>query len=246
MSKVGINNAPLDEVLIYGDDGSVYRPVKVNTSGDLLVALASGEYVEVRQSDETLLKCTVTLKTGSEIIVKQSDPAALNATVEIAPNQEVSVKQATPANLNANVNVQNTPTVNGNSLGWFNSGWYKNPLQFGFSGVVAEAYSNLSISGGNSIVTAFTVDADKIYVINHLNIRYDGTVPSQIMIGFNNGVGDYFIHVFMNFTSTFTQTAMVNIILDSGYTLRIRIIGGTAGDTIYFYATGYSIDKVTA
>lgn len=48
MPKVGVNNEPLLERLVFGYDGADYRVVKVDTSGNLVAALLANQNVQAR------------------------------------------------------------------------------------------------------------------------------------------------------------------------------------------------------
>ena len=48
MTKVGVGNIPLHERLVFGYDGTDYRVVKVDTAGNLLVALNTDQNVQSR------------------------------------------------------------------------------------------------------------------------------------------------------------------------------------------------------
>jgi hypothetical protein len=67
MPKVGVNNEPLLERLIFGYDGADYRVVKVDTSGNLVAAILAGQSIEVTQDTAADLKATVNLATDQNI-----------------------------------------------------------------------------------------------------------------------------------------------------------------------------------
>lgn len=67
MPKVGVGNEPLLERLVFGYDGSNYRVVKVDTSGNLVAALLAGSSIEVTQDTAADLKATVNLATDQNV-----------------------------------------------------------------------------------------------------------------------------------------------------------------------------------
>jgi hypothetical protein len=67
MPKVGVNNEPLLERLIFGYDGADYRVVKVDTSGNLVAAILAGQSIEVTQDTAADLKATVSLAADQDV-----------------------------------------------------------------------------------------------------------------------------------------------------------------------------------
>ena len=88
MPQVAADSAGLLERLVYGFDGSVYRVVKVDTDGNLVLALVAGSTIEVTQADPAVrgntknapsknavlenglkIQVPIFIKSGDEIVV---------------------------------------------------------------------------------------------------------------------------------------------------------------------------------
>jgi hypothetical protein len=109
MPKVGVDNDPLLERLIFAFDGADYRVVACDTDGNVVAALAAGQSIEVTQDTAADLQATVNVNAGQSIAVTQTTPASLQAAVNVNAGQSIAVTQATASSLRAQVD--NTPRL---------------------------------------------------------------------------------------------------------------------------------------
>ncbi len=74
MPKVGVDNEPLLERVMFGYDGTNYRIVKIDTDGNLVAAIKTSQSVTVLQSNPVNLKATVinTPRMPSDATLEQS------------------------------------------------------------------------------------------------------------------------------------------------------------------------------
>jgi hypothetical protein len=67
MAKVAVDNSALLERLIFAYDGTNYRVVKCDASGNIVAGLVAGSTIEVTQADPADLKATVTLAADQNV-----------------------------------------------------------------------------------------------------------------------------------------------------------------------------------
>lgn len=67
MPVVGYNNVPLHERAMYGFDGTLWRPCKIDASGNLVFTPLAGATIEVTQDTAADLKATVNLAADQNV-----------------------------------------------------------------------------------------------------------------------------------------------------------------------------------
>ncbi len=67
MAKVGVDNDPLHERVMFGFDGVDYRVLKVTDEGNLVAAVLADQEIEVVQDTATDLKATVDLAANQNV-----------------------------------------------------------------------------------------------------------------------------------------------------------------------------------
>jgi len=126
--------------------------------------------------------------------------------------------------------------------GHYNGAWQKQPLIWGYGGVVAEKESLSDAPAGTNTFTTTPVPDGEIHVINTMAaVDYSNGVASIFMDMFHNAT--YFV-LYREATIGAGVVALVNgpIVLDAGDWLRCRFYGVTLNDAISFDITGYKMD----
>lgn len=133
--------------------------------------------------------------------------------------------------------------VQARNLGYYSSAWRKDPLAFGYSGIVLERVVNQNLSAGANILDTSAVAASKIWVITNIAVAYSGTIGGvKLYIEIYSGTTPY---------PLFSEVHVVNDeyldrqgwwVLAAGDKIRLEILGATAGDDAYLIATGFYVD----
>ena len=220
MPKVGVNQEPLNERLVFAFDGTDYRVVKCDTDGQLLAALATGQTVSVTQSDK----------------------AKLLATVDIAANQSIKATQTTEGDLRAIVSLDTDENVQSRGYGWVNSAWQKNPLLFGYSAQIFEEKSNTNSPVTLCTLNGTVVPAGEIWIVNAIcasnndrqatAIRIYATIDGKDLMLTDAAPGAVFRYVMWS----------GQITLKAGDNVNASIYGTVAGDDCYLRYVANRID----
>lgn len=218
MPQVGVDNAPLHERLIYGQNGTLYRPVLVDANGNILFVQAAGSPFEVVQSDSSLLK----------------------ATVDVAAGQTIAVTQATAANLKATVTIPTGQDILARLQGYHASGWRNAPVPFGATAPYAAFVSSDTLSAGSNTLNYTAVAANTVAVITNITLRYTGTVPTSIAAFAVIGGTAYRIFTQLSPASNVVYTWQGWVVLAAGDNLRMVIAGATLNDDADSYGLGFT------
>lgn len=126
--------------------------------------------------------------------------------------------------------------------GHIGGAWQKQPLIFGYSGVVTERESDSDAAAGLNTFTTTAVPSGEIHVINTMSAINYTSITTALHIDMNHD-GSYFSFYRAPNLAAATM-ALVNgpIVLDAGDYLRCRFYGVTLHDSIAFDITGYRMD----
>jgi len=148
MPQVGPDNEPLLERLIYGFFGTAIKGIQVDTDGNLVVALDTGQSITVTQSVAANLKALVDINAGQSIAATQAVAANLKALVDINAGQSIEVTQATAANLKATVTIPTGQDILARRQGLYGGSWINAALPFGVSDTWTETWFNTALAAG--------------------------------------------------------------------------------------------------
>lgn len=218
MPKVGTSQEALYERAVFVYDGSLWRPLAANTSGQIVAALAAGSTIEVTQDQA----------------------AQLLATVNIAASQTIQVTQATPANLQAAVNLNADQNVQARAYGYISAAWQKQPLQFGYGDTVALVYENTALPAGATTYNFAAVPAGSVDVLTSIAMVYVGTVANVVLRAalVLDATAVYLYRVAPPVSGTYYDK-QGTFVLGPGDNLQFVIAGATANDDAYMFAAGY-------
>jgi hypothetical protein len=156
MPKVGSSNEALLERALFGFDGTLWRPVKLDTSGNLVFTPLAGSSMEVTQDTAADLKATVSVAAGQSIQVTQATAASLKATVDIAADQVVKARLST----------------------YDGAAWRKQSVIPAVEDTVSGLVGSSDLPAGTSTLNGTAVAAGKVWVITHLAMYYTGTITN--------------------------------------------------------------------
>lgn len=129
------------------------------------------------------------------------------------------------------------------SLGQVGGAWQKNPLAFGYSGVVKRVASNVALAAGTNVLDDSAVPAGEIWVITNIATRYVGTVATVVIrVEIYDGASGYVLYDAGNLTSSLSVDRQGWWVLPSGYNLRATVFNATLNDDAYLLATGFRVD----
>ena len=125
--------------------------------------------------------------------------------------------------------------------GWVNGGWKKDPIQFGFSGVATQAFSNTNLSAGNNSIDGSAVPAGEIWIITNVVLIYFGTVTR---IFARSKIGGSYFTIFAEETPVTGKRYDRSgwWVFDSGDCINMATEGATVGDDIYLEMIGFRVD----
>jgi len=126
--------------------------------------------------------------------------------------------------------------------GHYDGAWQKQPLIFGYGGVIAERESDASAPAGLNTFTTTPVPAGEIHIINTLSAINYNSITTNLHIDMNHDGAFYGFYREPDVAAA--TMALVNgpIVLDAGDYIRCRFYGVTLNDSLAFDITGYKMD----
>jgi len=167
---------------------------------------------------------------GSEWLETPGDADGAMSVSIHSQDINVEIEQTNPANL--------TPGL----MGWINGAWQKNPLLWGYSGVVAETLSDTNLAAGGKALNGTRVPTGEIWIILNAAIWYLGTAPSRLSIHVGDVYGFFTILQENSPVSSYRYIYNGMIVLSPGEYLQGTVEGATAGDDLHFRYRGYKMD----
>lgn len=241
MPHVGFDGSPLHERLIYGTDGSHYRPIVVDASGNLEFVPVTGATFTVVQSNPADLKATVNVAAGQSIEVTQDTASNLNARVGNQVTDKLWVQNNDAADLLATVNMAASQNILARLQGYYSGGWRNAPSPFGPTAPLGISWSNTNLSAGTNIVQSQTVPASTLWVITNVVFFYVGTVPTAVQVAAYISGATISIWQQQGPNTTIYYDKQMQVVLASGDAIQLVVYGATAGDNLYGRAVGYTM-----
>lgn len=136
------------------------------------------------------------------------------------------------------------PYFNKGKWTWDGSEWRRQPLLFGFSEVAGESLSDTNIGAGTNNLDGAAVAAGEVMVVQQVSCRYDGTVPSSMLV-IPSGTPSAVVVLFeTTIVSASWYLASCFLVLEAGDFMRVTVHGATAGDDLYFRYAGFKMSIV--
>lgn len=127
--------------------------------------------------------------------------------------------------------------------GWISSAWQKNPLRFGFSGLVSRLISSTTLAAGTNNLDDSAVPAGEFWVITNIAVDYVGTVANVgVRARIVDGVNSPYLFEYNPTVSDHLGDRQGFWIVPSGANLRLTVIGATLNDDAYLWANGFRVD----
>lgn len=133
----------------------------------------------------------------------------------------------------------------GNTYGWIEGQWQKNPLEMGYSDVVRGGAANSALSAGTNQLDCATVPAGEVWCITNIVYRYVGTVASvSLAVTINDGSGmKAYLASIVGGTVASSKFYVVEsagpIILKAGEFIRLTVFNATANNSAAVYISGW-------
>lgn len=105
-----------------------------------------------------------------------------------------------------------------------------------------ERVDDLNLAGGLNNVDFTAVPANKVQIITVVNIRYIGTVPTEIGIAIHSGGTDHWVMVQKSPVSGTWYDRQCDLILKATDKMRAYVGGATATDDLTANIMGYQMD----
>jgi len=217
MPHVGTDGSPLLERLMFAFDGTLYRPVKCDTNGNLVAAVLAGQ----------------------TITVEQALAANLLATVTVAAGQTIAVTQAAAANLLATVNVATDQNIQARRYGYYGDAWVKSPVPLGVTATWELHPSNMDLPAGSTTLAFTATPAGTIRVATSVAFRTGSAAATRVIWGsYIAGTATYHGQVTTPANGVFYQLGLTVYMVPGDY-LQLTIEGAALHDTLRGYASGY-------
>lgn len=133
----------------------------------------------------------------------------------------------------------------GNTYGWIEGQWQKNPLEMGYSDVVRNSAANSALSAGTNTLNCATVPAGEVWCITNIAYRYTGTVATTglaVTINDGSGIRAYLSSV-VGGTAASSKFYVVEssgpIVLKAGEFIRLTVFNATANNSAAVYISGW-------
>lgn len=127
---------------------------------------------------------------------------------------------------------------------WDGSVWRKQPLLFGFSELAGEDLSDTDLPAGDSYLQSTVVPAGELLIVRQLAARYDGTSPNRIFVTPYLTPGTPILLIQHSPTSGVWYIERCFVVLEGNDSLRCFVDDATAGDTLFFRYSGYTMSIV--
>ena len=125
--------------------------------------------------------------------------------------------------------------------GFYSDEWQKQPLVWGFSGVVALDELNTNASAGTNQLPFDTVPADEVHMYYAVGaVNYTNVATVVVWSLYHGGTG-YTFYRYLNIPAGYFFVAPNPTVCGPGDYLNVTIQGCVAGDTIRATATGYKM-----
>jgi len=118
----------------------------------------------------------------------------------------------------------------------------KDPIRFGYSGVVNEVKSNLTLPAATTNLDTTAVPPGEIHVLTQIGWYYAGTVPTAVWIELRDGSNDYHLFHSETLVSGEFYDHQGYWVLSQGYFIRATVYGPTLNDDFYLSVTGFRVD----
>ena len=128
------------------------------------------------------------------------------------------------------------------SHGYVNGAWHKNPIELGYSGVVAYDLKNTSLAAGTNFLNSPTVPVGQLWVITSLSLKYSGTSPTGVGVDIVHDGVTIRIYRQVSPASDVVYDRQGYWILNEDDYLEGYVAGATAGNGLAFSIYGHSID----
>lgn len=222
-------------VIIGVTSTGILVPILVTTTGKIMIDSLPAGSANIGDVDILTLPA---IPAGSNLIGKvdvntlPSIPAGSNNIGDV----DVLTLPALPAGTNEIGKVQ------ARNYGLVSGAFQKDPIRFGYSGVVARFWSNTNLAAGTNDVDDSAVPAGEIWIITSFAFNYIGTSPAQCRRTLVIGGTVYRIDTVQTPTSNVIYGLQSWWVLEPGNYLRVSTTGATATDDLYCYATGFQVD----
>ena len=128
------------------------------------------------------------------------------------------------------------------SHGYVNGAWHKNPIELGYSGVVAYDLKNTSLAAGSNNLDSPVVPTGWVWIITAISIMYIGTVPTNIGVNINHDTVMPRIFRQLSPASGAIYDRQGYWVLNEGDYLRGYVTGATLNDDLYLGIYGHAIN----
>ncbi len=126
--------------------------------------------------------------------------------------------------------------------GWIGGAWQKSPLPLGYSGIISEEVSDLTLDEGNNVLGGTVVPAGEVWVISAASIKYVGdTATALTLFAFVDSVPTRLIYQ-VDPTSGAIYLITGQFILAEGDYMQYNVATATANDDGILDYMGYSFD----
>ena len=220
MPHVGNNNEPLLDRLVFAFDGTLYKPLALDSDGYLRTS---------EQHPLTTIAATVSNWPSTQPVSVSNWPGTQPVSVSNWPStQQVS--------LAADQNVQ------ARQYGYVGSAWQKQPINLGFTASLTQIYSNTALAAGSNTLTIYTVPANTVAVIDTVSVSYVGTDSGvKLRIRFRCGGVGANVAEFPYITTTLYYFYHGQMALNANDTVEIYVASATLNDALYAGVAGRTI-----
>ncbi len=178
---------------------------------------------------------------GERVLLYGADGTSLLKVATNASGQLVVVGAGTGGAVEV---VQDTPDdLLVGPHGYISAAWKRQPLQFGYGGVVEEDVRIESAAGGTNVLTTTAVPANRVHVVTALSLNNRTTAATTGSIELASD-GE-FVGVGFPLTLTLADRRygiQALLVMEAGESLRGIIFGATGGDDLHFNHRGYFFD----
>lgn len=179
-------------------------------------------------------KLDVNLKTTNVTI---GDATAANQTTMITALQLIDDLRGALGSVNTDdlqVDIKTVPTTTVQSLG--------GDKIFAFNSLLHGEIEDLSLNTGNNTISESFVPANEIWIITSMTLYYSGTPPTRMYGRIDHPAHFHYVTLVQSITSgIYYPLTPLQIFLEEGDRVQMRIIGATSGDIATLRYSGYKM-----
>lgn len=231
---------------VYGSDGTNWIALLVSALGKLQVEIDASVLPTDAATETTLASALTALQSLQNLVGALHDVGLDELDVQVIASAlptDAATQTTLAAALTALQSIQNLVGALGAvDLDRLRVESKDGDKLFGFESIVEEALSDTNLPGAYHTEDGTPVPSGKVWKITHASFRYDGTVPSYLLISVDGLAGGLHLKEFRSITSGYWYMWTGEVYLQYPDFMQLVLANATATDDVYFRYAGVQMN----